>query len=277
MNRLPIRVLQGMIVGAAMLVPGVSGGTMAILLGCYDELLCAVASFFRCPKQHFATLASFGLGASAGILLFARAMFSLVQRYPMVMLFFFFGAAAGGIPTLLEQAKIKKFSPSCLFFPAMGALALFCVGLLPQGALSWSDTGGSWLFLAFAGVIVSVALVLPGISASYLMLVLGLYEPLLAAVRSFDLLFLLVLGCGILAGTLLCAGLLSAALKCFPTQSYLVILGFVVGSLVPAFPGMPGSSQIVFSLLAFMAGVALIRTLDRLFSRFSQGKRASSS
>lgn len=91
-----------------MLVPGVSGGSMAMILGIYDKLITSVSSFFACKKRNALFLLLFALGGGAGMLLFANPLLYLLQRYPLVLRWFFIGAVAGSTPMMLKKAQIHK-------------------------------------------------------------------------------------------------------------------------------------------------------------------------
>ena len=93
-----------------MLVPGVSGGSMAMILGIYDKLITSVSSFFACKKRNALFLLLFALGGGAGMLLFANPLLYLLQRYPLVLRWFFIGAVAGSTPMMLKKAQIHSVS-----------------------------------------------------------------------------------------------------------------------------------------------------------------------
>ena len=96
--------LKGLCVGGTMLVPGVSGGSMAMILGIYDKLITSVSSFFACKKRNALFLLLFALGGGAGMLLFANPLLYLPQRYPLVLRWFFIGAVAGSTPMMLKKS-----------------------------------------------------------------------------------------------------------------------------------------------------------------------------
>ena len=102
--------LKGLCVGGTMLVPGVSGGSMAMILGIYDKLITSVSSFFACKKRNALFLLLFALGGGAGMLLFANPLLYLLERYPLVLRWFFIGAVAGSTPMMLKKAQIHSVS-----------------------------------------------------------------------------------------------------------------------------------------------------------------------
>ena len=107
-NKLGI-LYKGVLIGSTMLVPGVSGGSMAMILGIYDQLINAVSDFFKDSKRNFFFLLLFVAGAGVGMLLLAKPILSLLESHPKAMGFLFIGAVAGGIPAVYAQANVKVF------------------------------------------------------------------------------------------------------------------------------------------------------------------------
>lgn len=140
------------------------------------------------------------------------------------------------------------------------------LSLVPAGNLAAGMDMGllKILFLLAAGMVAAVALVLPGISVSYLLLLLGLYEETMKAIGSLDIAFLLPLGTGVILGILLSTKALEKAMVKCPQMTYLVILGFILGSVAEIFPGIPTGSGILPCILLFAAGFAVIWGMSRL-------------
>ena len=116
MNHHIVTFLKGLWVGGTMTVPGVSGGSMAILLGVYDQLIHAVNSFWK-EKTNLLFLLVFAGGGGLGMLLFSRGLLSLLERYPLPLGYFFLGAVAGGIPLIFRSARVREFSLDTVLYP----------------------------------------------------------------------------------------------------------------------------------------------------------------
>lgn len=232
--------LKGLCVGGTMLVPGVSGGSMAMILGIYDKLITSVSSFFACKKRNALFLLLFALGGGAGMLLFANPLLYLLQRYPLVLRWFFIGAVAGSTPMMLKKAQIHSVSWRLPVFLVVGFSAVALFSILPAADASGAENPGA-LFLICAGLVAAVALVLPGISVSYLLLMMDMYNTVIQSISRLYLPYLLPLGAGVLLGIILTTKLLERAMEKHPQQTYLLILGFVLGSLPELFPGFPVS------------------------------------
>ena len=249
---------KGLWIGGTMTVPGVSGGTMAILVGIYDRLIGAVSGLIPkrseggteksvCWEAYRKTalasilfLTVFLLGAGLGMLLFAKLISGLLEQ-PVAggyVRFFFLGAVAGGIPLILTSAKVKKISVWVLILPVIGAGLVYGLNFLPEEMFSLETAGGIGAFLLklVGGIILAIALVLPGVSASQMLYTLGIYEELIACIGDFRVVPLIPLGIGTMLGILLITKTLDMLMSKYPTQTFLIIFGFILGSLPELFP-----------------------------------------
>lgn len=256
--------LKGLWVGGTMLVPGVSGGSMAMILGIYDKLISAVSSFKKDVARNSLFLGIFALGGAIGMLLFAKPLLTLIERHPMPTLYFFIGAVAGGLPMIYKKAKLSHFTWTGLLYPLLGLVLIFLLGMLPANLLSTQGTGLAHTLLLFGtGIIVAIALVLPGISVSYMLLLLGMYDQTMRAITELYLPYLLPIGIGLIVGILLTTSILEKAMTQYPKATYLIILGFIVGSVVKIFPGFPSIGEFLICAFMLVAGFMCIYTLSK--------------
>ena len=244
--------LKALVVGGTMLVPGVSGGSMAMILGLYDGLINAVANFRKKPKENTIFLGLFIVGALLGIILFAKPLGALIELYPKALMFFFMGAVAGGMPMIYMESGVKKFTWKQPVYIGIGLLIVVLLGLIPV------DIFNADRFLFVAGIVLAVALVLPGISVSYMLLIMGLYKKTLASISEMDMGFILPLAGGLFVGILLTTKLLSLLMEKYPGIIYLIILGFVGGALIEAFPGVPVGLEWLLCVPLFVLGFYVI-------------------
>lgn len=248
----------GAVIGGSMLVPGVSGGTSAIIIGIYDKLVKAVSELFSDFKRNALFLLIVAAGGGMGAILFSGVILNIVSRFYVPSMYFFVGAILGSVPLMIRKADISMKNIGCVLFAAVGAAAAIGVGLLPNFA---SVSEGSMLFeimmQILCGIMIAIALILPGISTSHMLLVLGMYEPILNAVKNVDILSILPVCIGILAGLFACTKILGTAMKRFPSQTFMMITGFVFVSVYDIFPGAAANWEmvlcIILSLLGFFA------------------------
>lgn len=246
--------------GASMLVPGVSGGTMAIILGIYDDLIHAVSSLKQNIKQNGLLLLQYGVAGVAGVIILSGPMLKAVTTWHNPMMYLFLGAIIGSIPPLYKKATVDKVKIINLGAVALGSGIAYFITLFPENMLQL-ETGSYWihfLVLFVAGIIIAVALVLPGISASYVLLMLGMYDLTLKAIRMFDMKYLIPLTVGTVFGTLLTAGVIEREMKRHPQFTYMLIIGFMLGSLSEVFPGIPSDAELLSCSVTFLVGLGVI-------------------
>ncbi len=234
---------KGMMMGAADAVPGVSGGTIAFITGIYEEL---IESIRRCDIEAVRLLFSQGVGACwrhingtflvtllGGIVLslvsVARLVLYLLDNQPVLLWAFFFGLILASVWSLIRHIKGWNFSNSLIFF--LGARIAYVLTSMVPGSLSATP----WTLFG-SGMLAICAMILPGISGSFILLLLGMYAPILAAVKGFDFgsLGLFVSGCVI--GLISFSRLLSWAFHHHRRMILALLGGFMIGSLNKVWP-----------------------------------------
>ncbi len=220
--------IKGIIVGAAVLIPGLSGGTAAIALGIYEDMLESTAEFFKNPKRNAAFLSIILISNITGVLLFSKPMHYFSAAFPFLSKTFFCFIALLSLFVFLHKSISDGISFSD--FPIVLA------GMVPAALISFILKGqavnlSTELLLVPVGVLLATALVLPAISFSYMMLYFGIYDDCLSAINTFDISFLALLGAGVVIGILLCAKVFLWFLRRAPRPTYLVIAGFVFYSV----------------------------------------------
>lgn len=250
-----VTILKGAWIGGTMTVPGISGGSMAMILGIYDRLISAVNNAVKFKKESILFLLQFLIGAAAGLVLFSKAVPFLLNQFPLPMHFFFIGCVAGGIPMIFRAAKVNKFSWKIIVYLILGILLVTLIAMIPKG-LFVSKEGFLGIILQLAGgIIIAAALVLPGISVSHMLYMLGLYETVTEAVGNLDVLSILPLGIGVVLGILLTAKIMEKAMIKAPQFTYLVVLGFLLGS-VPELLPIGVSVTLLSALISLIMAVA---------------------
>lgn len=242
-NRYPLLVLKGVAMGAADVIPGVSGGTIAFITGIYEELLRSIKSvdgkalkllftgkftaFWRHINGNF-LLAVVG-GIAVSVFSLARLMSWLLVHHPIPVWSFFFGLIIAS--TLLVSKDITHWSVGNILAAAAGAAAAYTIT-----ALSPATTPNAWWFIVLCGAIAICAMILPGISGSFILLLLGKYAFIMAAVGAFDLNVILLFIAGAVGGIIGFSHLLSWLLSRHRNVTVAVLAGFMLGSLNKIWP-----------------------------------------
>ena len=235
--------IRGMLMGAADIVPGVSGGTMAFITGIYDRLLGAIrAADIECLRLVLGAdikgawrhidgnfLLALVLGIGTSVLSLAQLLSWLLETHPVPLWAFFFGLILASALMLLKQ--VERWNWQRLVPLALGTATALAIALSPT--LAWGD-GPVAIF--FAGFLAICAMILPGISGSFILVLIGMYATVLAAVKNFDIALLLILACGAICGLLVFSRLLHWLLERFRQPTMALLTGFLFGSLAVVWP-----------------------------------------
>ncbi len=235
--------LRGMAMGAADIVPGVSGGTIAFITGIYFRLLDAIgatpqAVFRHLPRGQFKALwlacdGTFLLSLLTGVIVsiatLASAISFILTEYPILIWSFFFGLIVASVWHVGRQ--VRHYVPSLVVPFLAGALFAWWVTTLPASELAPS----SMIFFG-AGALAICAMILPGISGSFILVILGMYVPVLEAIRALDLGTLVIFAGGCLLGLLSVARLITWAFRHFHDPVLALLTGFMVGALNKVWP-----------------------------------------
>ena len=262
------RMLKGLVVGVANIIPGVSGGTMAVVMGIYDKLIGAVSDLRRDFKNSVIYLFPIGVGALLGILLFSYLIEYLLANFTMPTNIFFLGLILGSIPMIYRRAtreKLKKVS--LLPFAASFAVMTLLQNVTDAGsALITTLDVGSAIRLFLSAVAAAACMIMPGISGSMIMVLLGVYTSVLTAISSFNIPVLIPVALGVLLGVFWGAKLIDWCMKRFEQQTYFAILGLIAGSILPILlnAGYTPGLHTLLSLIALIAGAAIAFWMSRM-------------
>ncbi len=248
----------GALVGIANAIPGVSGGTMAVILNIYDKILYAVS--LKNIREHLKFLIPLALGAVAGIFALSNVIVSLLDSHAMLLNFCFLGLILGSLPAIYKKARDEKVKPRNAVLGILALAFMVFISYLNQGEISnksLADFGDVDLPLClwfFATVGIStVAMILPGISGSLIMLLFGVYAAVMEAVANLQFLLMVPIGLGVLAGLFVGIKVIKKMLRFHPQALYFIILGLVAGSTFAIYPGFSPSPEGFLSLVGLAA------------------------
>lgn len=277
-------ILIGAIIGLANIIPGVSGGTMAVVLNVYDRLIGAISNIKKSFRKNGMFLAALVIGAALAILLFSRVIAYFLDNFYMITNFFFIGIIVGSIPMVYKRATEERFKPMhMLACAATLAIMLFTVYFIPvsgeTGAIITTISLASFVKLFFVSIISAICMIIPGISGSFVMLLFGTYETVTTAISDFNIIILIPVGAGALFGILMGSKVIEFVLKKFPQATYFAILGFMLGSMpaivdkIQAENAFVGGWQVVIAILVLIIGMAVSYLFsDEKFKAFLVGE-----
>lgn len=269
--------IKGIAIGIANIIPGVSGGTMAVIMGVYALMVDFLSFKWSVIKKKWADILFLALGMGSGIILLSWPLKYLLANFNSQCNYFFAGVVIGSIPLIYsktkntnEEKKQKKISlPSfsgVICFVLM--LALMIAIFVISGGISKDDGGVmennivTYLFMIPAGLLAAVSMIIPGISGSFVMVVIGAYQTILSALSfdSLNIIILLCFGIGALIGVIGGARLIGFLLKKFSSQTYMGILGLIIGSIpyLISFEWLQGNSSVLITVFSGVVHILLL-------------------
>ncbi|HDI7751223.1 TPA: DUF368 domain-containing protein [Staphylococcus aureus] len=272
-----INILKGFAMGTSDLVPGVSGGTIALLLGIYNQFIASISGIF---SRRFWPSFTFLIPIIIGMLLAMGSLSNLfnylLSQHHIPTMFFFGGLIIGILPYLLKISNYKtSFTTKHYMMVIAGIAILIVITLMNNGDKHAGETltlsTGIIIKYFIAGMCASSAMLLPGISGSFMLLVFGVYGTVMLAISEVvklnftGLPILLAVGFGVLAGFIISSKIIQYFLTHHKLMTFALIIGFVVGSLFAVFPGLPTNIVMWFvSLVVFIIGFIVSLTLGRI-------------
>lgn len=239
----------GIILGVANVIPGVSGGTIAVVFNIYDRLINVISLNVKKIISEWKFLLPLGLGMVAGIIGFSKIITFLFENYPMQTNLFFVGIIAGSIPLIYRKIKSSMNEISTAKKkPYLSTIICFVISLAIMIVMTvFKDISTSTIIykeltmplffvLLVSGALGAIAMIIPGISGSFLLLAIGTYATVIGSVSDFNIPLMIPTAIGILIGLLFGAYLVRLLMEKVPAQTYGAIFGLVIGSIFTVFP-----------------------------------------
>ncbi|MDI9419043.1 MAG: DUF368 domain-containing protein [Firmicutes bacterium] len=251
-------VLVGMVIGSGMIIPGVSGGVMAVVFGIYEQIIDVVARPWRNLWANLKFTVPLVLGALVSVFVLSNVLSYLLTYYPVLVKYLFIGLLAGSIPALVKVANERGFNRHYLGTFLVGLLLMLIPLIVAAKVQTLTDastvTGLSGWQSVLSGILLAAGTVVPGVSSSFLLIFTGTYEVLLNAVADLQILVLLPTGISAVISAFLISRVTSYLLRRFYGWTYYGLLGVVAGSIIVVFPGLPRGfweGLLALMLLAF--------------------------
>ena len=250
--------IKGIFIGAGAILPGISSGVICVIFGIYEKLLDSILHFFQNVKQNFKFLFPLAIGGFIGVFLFGNLLNYVFYTFPIQTKSIFIGLILGSIPPLLKQIHQGtsfqiKYVPFFLIALLTGGLSVLLERHLQ---LSYSLENINFIYLFICGICMSAGVIIPGVSNTVILMLLGVYGIYLSAVSSMFLPVLVPLGLGLIVGSFFFMKLTKFLLDNFYLQTFYAIVGFTVGSIFVLFPELHSGLDICISLLCVVLGFA---------------------
>lgn len=285
MKNLINQFLRGVVIGVANIIPGVSGGTMMVSMGVYDTLIHCITHLFKEFKKSIKTLLPYAVGMLVGIVALASLINWGLENQPLPTNALFIGLILGGLRPLLSKVDVKKINvPAVIAFILLFALIVW-MGFQRKDSIQNAETiqmdAGQIFVMVLIGMVASATMIIPGVSGSLVLMLLGYYKPVVNALSSLKdaalhmnlsllgqpLLMLVPFLIGIVLGIFGVAKAIEWLTAHYPTPTYCGVLGLVLASPISLLIQQDYSGVSVVSVLisvaAFAVGFAAAMLLDR--------------
>lgn len=261
--------IKGIVLGVAFVIPGVSGGTLAVLLGIYEELIEAASNFYKNMvnfKKYFMYLLPIGLGIIFSVAVFAKLIKFGLEKSPIITILIFLGMIIGGIPALVRNVKGTKINLKDMTLMLVGLIIVISMLIFHKSnsnvVLTNMSVGG-YITLFLVGAIAAVTMVVPGISGSFTLMLIGYYEPILNLVNDItsfknlgpNLILIFTFMLGVFIGIIFISKIIEWCLKHYKRETYYAIIGFVLSSIISVIYEV---SKFPFNLTHLIIGIVLL-------------------
>ncbi|KAF1084761.1 hypothetical protein SPSYN_01931 [Sporotomaculum syntrophicum] len=275
-----VLLFKGMLIGIGAILPGLSGGVLAVIFGIYDQLIAFLANIRKNFIQNMKFFLPIGIGAVFGIFLFSIAVKAAFGKYEAQFVCLFIGFVIGTLPSLYRKAGAFGRAIRQNVILAVAAVAIFSLMMIGNSLPDIQPNTPVWFF---SGAFVALGFIVPGLSTSNFLIYFGLYDKMAEAISLIDFFMLIPFGIGAVLCILLFAKFAFWLFKMYYADMYHLIVGLVIGSSLAIFPAIVFPSftdaglamlelsftqAAVFSVIMLVAGIALSYAFSKLEDRY---------
>ncbi len=268
-----LNILKGIFIGAGAIVPGLSSGVLCVIFGIYEKLLDAVLNFFKDIKQNVKFLFPIIFGGIIGVLLFSNLLNYLLSNFPIQTKSIFIGLILGTIPSLIkevnEKARFKK--KNIVFLLITLVIGIMTVVLENRINVTINIDNVSIIYLVICGAIMSFGIIVPGVSSTIILMLLGVYSIYLQSIANIYLPILVPMGIGLIVGSILVMKLTKKLLEKYYGETFYSIIGFTIGSIFVLLPQGMTLLEIIICILCIILGI-WISTIPNSIKNFKDSK-----
>jgi putative membrane protein len=253
------RILCGFCLGISVFAPGISGSIMAIIMGIYDKLIDITSNPFKHLKQNIKFLFPMGIGAVISLVLFILVFSYLFETYEKAVYMLFIGLIAGNLPMIYKEANKSEFKWHYPIGAIIAVLIAFIIGIMSEGTdtAQGIEAGSNLIYLAIGGAVAGFASLIPGMSVSMILIVMGVYDTLIASAKSLDIAVIATVGIAFVVAMVLSSRLIKFIFEKFSGLAHFMVLGFLVGSIGGIFCSLPANGSNVAGVIMLVLGLAI--------------------
>lgn len=261
-------VFKGIALGAGCILPGISSGVLCVIFGIYEKILNSFLYFFKDIKSNVKFLLPLFLGISIGVFIFSNFLQFFFTVFPLQINSIFIGLIVGTLPSLIKTLQLKKDSKSTNIFSCFFVFLLcFFIGItsviLENVLPNYTASNISFIYLVISGFLMSIGIVVPGVSSTIILMLLGIYPIYLNSISDLSFNILIPMGIGLVLGGFIFMKLIKILLDKFHNIAFSGIIGFSVGSLFIILPSFNSIIEFLIVLFCMFFGFLISSLFEK--------------
>ena len=250
----------GIAIGSGAILPGISSGVLCVIFGIYEKLIDSILNFFKSPKKNLKLLLPILIGIFIGVFVFSNMLNYLLTNFPIQIKSIFIGLILGSVPSLIKEInKNSSFKLHYLFY----TLIAFIIGIASvflekniSNSIGFETFSYTYLFLS--GFLMSIGVIVPGISSTVILMLMGVYNSYISSISSLHFPILIPLGIGLILGSIIFMKITNFLLKKYYTHTFYTIIGFTLGSIFVLFPNIQFDLNGLICIICISIGCLII-------------------
>ena len=253
----------GLLVGAGAILPGVSSSVFLVVFGLYEKIINSILHFFKDFKNNFLFLFPLAVGGALSILLFSKVLLFAYEKYYIYTSYVFLGFILGSIPSVIKQSSINKpnfYHILCFIFSLVFSTYL----VLIEKENNYNISSFSYWYLILVGLFMSCGIIIPGVSKTAILIILGFYSTYLSSISTLNFTILFPLGIGLLLGSIFFMYIMSFLFSNFKSYTYSLILGFVISSCFVILPDFSFNLEHFIGIILCFSSFYFVKKFEKI-------------
>ena len=264
-------IIKGILIGSGAILPGISSGVLCVIFGIYDKLVESVLGIFKDFKKNFLYLLPIIIGVFIGVILFGNILRSAFEKFPMQTKYLFIGLILGSVPILIKKINREKGFRLHYILYTILSMGIGILTVILEKNISLENItileSGSYAtigFLVIAGSLMSIGIVVPGVSSTIILMCLRIYDVYINAVSTLNLSILIPFGVGVIIGGIIFLQIINYLLKKYYMQTFYSIIGFTIGSVLVLYMPLTFNLMGVISIILLVIGFYIASIFENL-------------
>ena len=259
------RFFIGILLGSGAILPGISSGVICVILGMYDKIINSVTNLLKDFKTNFNYLFPLVMGGVIGVFLIGNILQTFLTTFPMQTKFCFIGLILGSIPVLFKKINSEHVFKARYLLFALIAFIIGCILVVIEDKLNINfNSTISIPYLILSGFLMSIGVIVPGISNTLILMCIGVYPVYLSAITTLNFNILLPMGIGLIIGSIIFIFIMKILFKHFYMPTYYSIIGFTLGSILVLYSPLKFDLVSIISVLLLIFGFKIANKLERI-------------